>query len=203
MNNISSLRKAAGISQAELGKAIGVAQNTVSAWEKGVRQPDNSCLRLLAEYFSVSVDEVLGYSGAVSPASSANAYRVPVLGRVAAGLPLLADEEIIDWEELPNAWRLRGDYFGLVIKGQSMEPRMCEGDVVIIRKQESCESGQTAIVMVNGDEATCKRVVYHDNGLSLVSYNPVFPPQFYTSEEVEKLPVRIIGIVAELRAKIN
>ncbi len=180
-----------------LEKDLGYSNGYISQLRKGVFPSDR--LTEIAAYLDVPLEMLLGSE----PENSETAYRVPVLGRVAAGLPLLADEEIIDWEELPKAWKLKGDYFGLVIKGTSMEPRMCEGDVVIIRKQETCESGQTAIVMVNGDEATCKRVVYHDNGLSLVSYNPVFPPQFYTSEEVEKLPVRIIGIVAELRAKIN
>lgn len=180
-----------------LEKDLGYSNGYISQLRKGVFPSDR--LTEIAAYLDVPLEMLLGSE----PENSGTAYRVPVLGRVAAGLPLLADEEIIDWEELPKAWKLKGDYFGLVIKGTSMEPRMCEGDVVIIRKQETCESGQTAIVMVNGDEATCKRVVYHDNGLSLVSYNPVFPPQFYTSAEVETLPVKILGVVAELRAKIN
>lgn len=194
---IDALCKKKGISRRQMEKEAGLSTGSTSKWKAGF-MPNNASLMKLSAYFGVPYDTLLG-----NDPDATNVYRVPVLGRVAAGLPLLADEEIIDWEELPKAWKLKGDYFGLVIKGTSMEPRMCEGDVVIIRKQETCESGQTAIVMVNGDEATCKRVVYHDNGLSLVSYNPVFPPQFYTSEEVEKLPVRIIGVVAELRAKIN
>lgn len=194
VKNICKTRK---IPIYRLEKDLGYSNGYISQLRKGVFPSDR--LTEIAAYLDVPLDMLLGND----PEASESAYLVPVLGRVAAGLPLLADEEIIDWEELPKAWKLKGDYFGLVIKGQSMEPRMCEGDVVIIRKQESCESGQTAIVMVNGDEATCKRVVFHDNGLTLVSYNPVFPPQFYTSEEVEKLPVRIIGVVAELRAKIN
>ena len=194
VKNICKTRK---IPIYRLEKDLGYSNGYISQLRKGVFPSDR--LTEIAAYLDVPLDMLLGHD----PEASESAYRVPVLGRVAAGLPLLADEEIIDWEELPKAWKLKGDYFGLVIKGTSMEPRMCEGDVVIIRKQETCESGQTAIVMVNGDEATCKRVVYHDNGLSLVSYNPVFPPQFYTSEEVEKLPVRIIGVVAELRAQIN
>lgn len=194
---IDALCKKKGISRRQMEKEAGLSTGSTSKWKAGF-MPNNASLMKLSAYFGVPYDTLLG-----NDPDATNVYRVPVLGRVAAGLPLLADEEIIDWEELPKAWKLKGDYFGLVIKGASMEPRMCEGDVVIIRKQESCESGQTAIVMVNGDEATCKRVVYHDNGLSLVSYNPVFPPQFYTSAEVETLPVKILGVVAELRAKIN
>ena len=82
-----------------------------------------------------------------------------------------------------------------------MEPKFSEGDVVIVRQQNDVESGEIAIVLVNGDDATCKRVVKHENGLSLISLNPSFPPKFFTDQEVEQLPVRIIGRVMELRAK--
>ena len=82
-----------------------------------------------------------------------------------------------------------------------MEPRISEGDVVIVRQQNDVESGDVAIVLVNGDDATCKRVVKHEHGLTLISFNPMHPPKFYTEQEVEQLPVQIIGRVMELRAK--
>lgn len=130
-----------------------------------------------------------------------NAVRVPVLGRVAAGLPMACEENIVDWEEIPAALARTGDYFALQIHGKSMEPRMVEGDVVIVRKQENCENGQLAIVLVNGDEGTCKRVECGEDGMRLISLNPLFPDQIYTAEAVEKLPVKIVGVVVELRAK--
>lgn len=130
-----------------------------------------------------------------------NAVKIPVLGAVAAGLPIEAVEDIIDWEEIPAQMAREGDYFGLVIKGKSMEPRMCENDVVIVRKQECCENGQVAIVAVNGDMATCKKVVFENGGLRLVSLNPLFPDQVYSKEAVEQLPITILGVVVELRAK--
>ena len=129
------------------------------------------------------------------------AVRVPVLGEVAAGLPIEAVEDVIDWEEIPAQMAKEGEYFGLVIKGKSMEPRMVEGDVVIVRKQENCENGQLAIVAVNGDMATCKKVMCEDGGLRLISLNPLFPEQVYGKAAVEQLPIRILGVVVELRAK--
>lgn len=200
MNKIKELREKIGLPQKAFAADLGVSQPTISDWESGRKVPSAKSTEKIADYFGVSVDYVLGREDA---SVSEDVYRVPVLGRVAAGLPLYATQDIIDWEELPKSWQRKGDYFCLQIKGNSMEPRMCEGDIVVIRQQDTCESGQTAIVMVNGDEATCKRVVFHDNGLSLLSNNPMYPPQFYTSTEVESLPVRIIGVVAELRAKIN
>ena len=80
-----------------------------------------------------------------------------------------------------------------------MYPLIMEDDVVIVRKQETIESGQVAIVMVNGDEATCKKVVIKDGGIMLVGHNPEFTPLYYSAEEVETKPVRIIGKVIEIR----
>ena len=82
-----------------------------------------------------------------------------------------------------------------------MEPRIKEGDVVIVKQQDDVESGQVAIVLINGDDATCKKFVKHDNGISLVSYNPAYSPMFFTPEEIKTKPIRIIGRVVELRGK--
>ena len=94
-----------------------------------------------------------------------------------------------------------GDYFGLRIKGASMEPRMREGDVVIVRKQDDADNGDTAVVLVNGDSATVKKIKKMPDGIQLIPTNPTYDPIYYTAAEVEALPVRIIGRVVELRAK--
>ena len=95
-----------------------------------------------------------------------------------------------------------GDYFALRIKGNSMAPRICDGDVVIIKKETAVESGDVAIVLVNGNEATCKEVQFSKAGMTLVGWNVAdFSPMFYTREEIETLPVRILGRVVEARIK--
>lgn len=82
-----------------------------------------------------------------------------------------------------------------------MEPRMCDGDVVIVKKQDIAESGDIVIAMVNGDEATCKRLRKYKDGIELISNNPSYNPIFFTNEEIITKPVRIIGKVVELRGK--
>lgn len=94
-----------------------------------------------------------------------------------------------------------GEFFGLQIHGDSMEPRMCEGDVVIVRKQEDAESGDIVIAMVNGDDATCKRLRKYRDGIELISNNPSYEPMFFSNQEIQEKPVRIIGKVVELRGK--
>jgi repressor LexA len=95
-----------------------------------------------------------------------------------------------------------GEFFGLRIKGSSMEPRIRDGDVVIVRRQEDAETSDTAVILVNGDSATVKRIKKDPDGsLWLLPNNPAYDPQHYSPAEIATLPVRIIGKVVELRGK--
>lgn len=131
-----------------------------------------------------------------------SATRVPVLGRVAAGIPLDAVEEIMGYEDISSVRYSSGEYFGLEIKGQSMEPKISDGDVVIVRKQSDVDSGDIAVVLVNGDAATVKKIKKSPQGITLIPNNPAYEPIYYSNEEIESLPVSIIGKVVELRAKL-
>ena len=126
---------------------------------------------------------------------------INVLGRVAAGAPIEAIEAIIDTEEITEEMAATGEFFGLQINGDSMEPKMSKGDVVIVRQQDDAESGDTVIVTVNGTDATCKRLRKYRDGIELISTNPSYGPMFFTNEDIENKPVKIIGKVVELRCK--
>ena len=153
----------------------------------------------MSKIFCVSADTILGES---APPQSTGGTWVPVLGDVAAGIPIEAVENIVDYEEIDTAMASTGEYYGLRIKGSSMEPRIREGDVVIVRQQEDADTGDTAVVLVNGDSATVKRIKKEpDGGLWLLPNNPAYDPQHYSPSEVEHKPVRIIGKVVELRGK--
>lgn len=196
MNRIRDLRKAAGFSQQQLASLLYVNQTAVSQWERGVTTPNSDTLLKLCEIFNTSTDDILGRSTAFK------GVKIPVLGEVRAGLPIEAVENIIDYEEISAELARSGEYFALRIVGDSMEPRIREGDVVIVRKQPDLESGEVGIVLVNGDSATVKKVVKHADGISLIAYNAAsYPPHFYTKKEITTLPVTIIGKVVELRAK--
>lgn len=126
---------------------------------------------------------------------------INVYGRVAAGIPLEMIEDIIDTEEIPEEMARTGEFFGLQIKGDSMEPKFSEGDVVIVRHQDDAESGDIIIATINGDEATCKRLRKYRDGIELVSNNPSYEPMFFSNDDIIEKPVKIIGRVVELRAK--
>ena len=197
---LKELREQKGLSQDAFSKDIGVSQSTVGNWESGTRQPKMDVLEKIARYFDVSTDYLLGRSDeSVLPQSDPT--WINVLGRVAAGIPIEAIEEVIDREQITEAMARSGSYIGLQIHGASMEPRMREGDVVIVRLQDDCDSGDTVIAMVNGDEATCKILQKTPEGISLLSTNPAYSPMFFSNREIEEKPVRILGKVVELRAK--
>lgn len=206
MKNIRTLRKKHGLTQAELAQKLHVHQTAVSQWEKGRTVPDIEQIKELSNIFEVPLECIADVQTVQLFENKGTIYqkggiKIPVLGNVAAGIPLEAITDIEDYEEISESMAAGGEYVALRIHGDSMEPRMQEGDVVIVRVQETIESGDTAIVMINDDEATCKRVKITLDGIILISNNPDYEPMFYSVRQVEKLPVRIFGKVVELRAK--
>lgn len=194
-----------GISGSKMCDDLGMSRSTLTELRKGRAKT----LKLekaskIAEYFGVSVDYLLGNESAPDgpPAPSRPGSKwIPVLGRVAAGTPIEAVEDILDYEEIDAHTAASGEHFALQIKGQSMEPRIKDGDVVIVQKQDDCDSGDVAVVLVNGDEATVKRIKKEPEGIMLIPNNPSYEPKFYSNAEIENLPVKILGKVVELRAK--
>lgn len=201
MNNLKSARKAAGMTQAEVAKIVGITQNGYSYWENGKAKIDNESLAKLSRIFGVSIDYLIG----VDDSLDGKAIRIPVLGSVPAGIPIEAIEDIVDWEDLPKSMATGGrEYFALQVKGDSMWPDYLPGDTVIVRKQPTCQSGEDCVVYVNGYEATLKQVrLNDDHSLTIVPRNQSYPPRTYSPEEIEALPVSIAGVVVELRRKIK
>lgn len=202
---LKKCRKDRSLSQKEFGQKIGVAESTVSLYESNKRFPDADTLKKISALFEVSLDYLLGNSPAkaAQPKPTGRGVRIPVLGRVVAGIPIEAVEEILDYEEITPELAATGEFFALKIRGHSMEPRMMEGDVVIVRRQDDVDSGDVAIVLVNGNEATVKRVKKQEDGITLIATNTsVYEPHYYSNKEIEELPVRILGKVVELRGKL-
>lgn len=196
---IRLLRKEANMTQQELASKLFVSQQAVGKWERGESTPNPETIVAMSKIFGVSADTLLGES---APPLSTGGTWVPVLGDVAAGIPIEAVENIVDYEEIDTAMASNGKYYGLRIKGRSMEPRIRDGDVVIVRQQEDADTGDTAVVLVNGESATVKRIKKEpDGGLWLLPNNPAYDPQHYSPAEVADKPVRIIGKVVELRGK--
>ena len=203
MNNLKAARTKAGYTQAEVGEKIGVTQSTYSYWESGKSKIDNKTLAQLATLYGASIDYLVGRTGGYlreTPPPSLDAIRVPVLGCIQAGVPIEAIEDIEGWEELPAHMASGGrEYFALRIRGDSMNSKYEDGDVVIFRRQETCDSGDDCAVMVNGDDATFKRVRRGPGGIILAPLNPTYEPLHFTNKQIEELPVVVLGVAIELR----
>lgn len=199
--NLNNYLAQSGKTQKEVADAIKVSPQTFNTWCKGIAIPRMGKVQLLADYFKIGKSDLIENKIIDDSTASSRGFRIPVIGQVAAGIPIDAIEDILDWEEIPASMAATGEYFGLKIKGDSMLPDIKDGDTAIIRRQEKVETGETAVVLVNGDEATVKRVKITDSGIMLIPNNPSYEPLFYSKEEIFNKPVQIIGRVVELRRK--
>lgn len=210
--NIKRIREEKGMSQDELARLVGFkSRSSINKIEMGVNDITQSKLIAIANALHVSPGELMGEDEEVaSPADlssrlsnmvsiEARTFCVPIVGRVAAGRPIVADEEIIGYEYIDNKYSKDGhEYFGLRIVGKSMEPTIMDGDIVIVRRQNYVENGEIAIVLIDGEEATAKEVKESADGITLIGHNAaVYTPHFYSAQEVKNLPVQIIGRVIQ------
>lgn len=207
-DNIRYLRSKRGFSQDYIAEQLGYkSYTTIQKWESGVSEPPVKKLKELSLLLNADMDDMTtkdlqAESNSLTPVINKHGVVIKVLGRVAAGIPINAVTDIVDTEEISEDLARTGDFFALKIKGDSMEPRICDGDVVIVRQQDDADSGDIVIAMVNGDDATCKRLVKYTSSIALVSLNTKYEPMMFTEKEIETKPVRIIGKVVELRGKL-
>ena len=200
---LKQLRKERNINQRELSEYLKVAPSTISMYENGQREPNFEVLEVLADFFNVDMNYLLGKTDKTTKLiiDKPQGLKIPVLGTVAAGIPISAVEDILDYEEVPQSWESQGEFFGLRIKGDSMKPDINDGDTVIVRQQSMANNGDVVIALVNGDDATCKKFEKLGNGIMLISNNSEYSPMYFSNEEVLTKPVVIIGRVVELRRK--
>lgn len=199
--NLRSYLNINKMNQAELAKKLNVSSQSVTNWCKGTKSPRMDKVDAMCKIFNCKRSDLMEEHTS-NPQRQAKTRTIDVLGRVAAGIPLNAITDIIDTEEITEDLAKTGDFFGLKIKGDSMEPRIYDGDVVIVRQQNDAESGDIVIAMVNGDDAVCKRLVKYATSIALVSLNSKYEPMMFTNDEIETKPVKIIGKVVELRGKL-
>ena len=189
------------MSQEQLAELVGYKDRTsIAKIEAGNVDLSNSKIRKFAEALSVSEIELLGLLNDEGKTSQSN--RIKVYGSVPAGIPLEAIEDVVDWEDIPLDWSAGGNEFiGLRVKGDSMAPKYVDGDTVIVKIQPDCESGQDAVIYVNGYEATLKKLIKKTDCIILQPLNPSYEPKVYDYND-EDNPINILGVVVELRRKI-
>lgn len=233
-NKLKMLRASKSITQAGLASMLGLTQQAVAKWERGKAEPDHNTLLKLSDYFGVSTDELLGrpvyadkdkiygnkerlQSGKswndsfplhlpglnIVPLPDENA-RVPILGSVRCGPGGFAYEDVEGYILVEE--KHKDEYFALRCKGDSMEPDIREGDIAVVRKQDTVGSGQVAVVTIDAEEGTLKRVRYRFNKndrpemMILESSNPKYEPRIFLREEMNR--AHICGLVVQIRRAI-
>lgn len=205
---IKLLRIERGITQEQLAALLKVSRSTIGMYETGSREPDFETLEAIADIFNVDMDYLMGRSTverknpvATSPIPAGfqplpKMRKIPRVGRIACGEPILAEENIEDYDATPEEWHAD---FTLLCRGESMEPKIKDGDVVAIRTQPQVENGEIAAVRI-GDEATLKRVYCNGSTVILQAENPTFPPLVYSGQEAEDIHIegKAVGLCRRL-----
>lgn len=200
--NLNSYIAKSEKTQLEIAKSIGISPQTFNTWCKGIAIPRMGKVQALADYFNINKSDLIEDKKLnIDTVPIESGYTIPVLGRVAAGYGKEAVEEVIGQIEISPALAAKGDYFGLLIKGDSMIPTLYDGDTVIVQRVDDAESGDLVIALVNGHDATCKRLQKYAEGIALIPQNPVYEPMRFTESEIDTTPVKILGKVIEMRRK--
>ena len=212
-NRLNTAMRIRNIKATELSEKTGIAKSSLSEYINGKYEAKQDGVYLLAKALNVNEAWLMGGDVPMEridkniqgmDKKSEGSAVVFIYGSIPAGTPMECIEDIIDTEEIPIDMLKGGkQYFGLKVKGNSMNPDYLDKDILICEKVEDCNSGDDCIVMVNGDDGTFKRVIKNENGIILQPLNSEYQPMIYTNEQIEKLPVRIIGKVVELRRKKN
>ena len=183
------------IDRNKLSAICKVPYTTLTSWIKAERYPRIDKIQILSEFFNIRMSDLVeehDYNNEIK--------QIPLLGKIQAGVPTEMFLDIIDYIDIPaDMARGNKELFALKTKGKSMEPNFIEGDILIFEKTEDCENGQFCAVAVNGDDATFKKVTKTDAGIMLQPLNPAFETKFYTNDQIDSLPVTIIGVLKQIR----
>lgn len=197
-NNLNHYLQKVDKTQREIATKIGVSPQTFNTWCQGIAIPRMGKIQALADYFGINKSDLIEEH--TTKTKLVKGVSIPILNTVVAGMPIDAYEDILGYEEISTKLASTGEFFALRIKGDSMLPVLQENDIVIVRQQSDIESGDIAIVLVNGDTATVKKVMKQDSGITMIAFNPaIYEPHFYSNAEIESLPILIAGKVVEMK----
>lgn len=196
-NNLQRWSSIRGIKQIDVMNKFNLSSSTVSDWYNGKKYPRMDVVQKLAFFLDIELSDL------VEEPKLNRGNKIPIFAKIPAGIPIELIEDVIDYEELdPKMFTGDKEYFGVRVSGDSMYPEYRDKDILIVQKTSDCESGQDCIVMINGNDGTFKRVKKTEEGIILQPLNPNYEIKFYSNKEIEELPIKIIGIVKEIRRTV-
>lgn len=197
-----------GLTAADLSRKLGINEGTISQYKSGSYEPKQRRLHAIAEALNVSIPWLMGAdvpmedNTEVIPLPPDNIYMRPVYDSVAAGFNRLAIDNPVEY--IPtyiSAPSEKDKYMWLLVRGDSMSPLIDDGSRVLVKMQDSVDSGQVAVVLIDGDEGSVKRVTYGKDWIELISVNPYYPPRRFEGADVER--VRVVGLVKDVLKKLQ
>ena len=209
--NLTYYVEQSGKTRGEICKELGIAYSTFSEWINARKYPRIDKIEQLASYFGILKSQLIENTQATATECSPQMETapfypdqmtpIPVIGKVAAGYTCLAEQYIegyalADPESMTDGY----EYFWLRVTGDSMEPDIQEGDLVLVRVQETVESGDCAVVLVDEEDGLVKNIEIGRDHVTLYSKNPSYPPRVFVREDANR--VRIVGKVVELKRAI-
>lgn len=191
------LREQRGLSQYKVAKDLNIPRTTYANWEQGKAEPDAQTLQRIADYFGVSIDFLFGYESKsiTQEPWMINLRPIPVYNGARAGLHgSFIDENIVRWVTIPVN---KPGKFGVIVHGDSMEPTICDGDIVVVDPDLSVENGSLALVLLD-DEVYAKKIYFNDNSVILQSLNPAYPPLIVSKHKFKLYLIgKIVMIIKE------
>ena len=203
--NLTRIMREKNKTQTDLINDLKLNKSAVSTWVNGTRLPRMDKVDLLANYFQVNRSDLIEDKEEtnITPVQLGDSVSIPVFGSVPAGVPIEVIQDINEYIDIPKSWTTGGkEYFALTVKGDSMYPKYLEGDVVVVRVEEDCESGQDCVVYINGYDATLKKVIKRDDYLILQPLNTKYEPRMFDLRDEATPPVKIAGVVVEIRRRV-
>lgn len=215
-HRLQEIMRLRNVKASELSAKTNIAKSQISHWLNGTYKAKQDSLTILAEFFDVNEAWLMGFDVSMdrvpSPVEDNVSYqeikttkvKIPVLGSVPAGIPIEAIEDILGYIDLDYSLVKHGErYFGLKVHGDSMFPDYKDGDILVVKQQADCDSGDDCVVLVNGYDATFKRVIKQENGILLKPLNTKYEPYYFSADDVSSVPVVILGIATEVRRKVK
>lgn len=196
-DKLKTLRERKNITQQELAEDLHINQQQIARYENNQRQFKQDFLYKLADYFKVSINEFFPPSKYDNARTIESTIKIAIYGSIKAGMPLESQNDIIDYMDVPKKWAKNGKkLFGLKISGDSMYPKYQDGEIVIFRQEEDIESqkNKDCAIMINHTKSTFKKLLVNDVSIVLQAYNPNYDIMTFTKEQVENLPIIVLGI---------
>lgn len=207
--NLKYLREKKGLSQNRLAEKIGVNQTTIARWEDDNRVPTIDNAIDVSNALDIPLEVLLGkdlrFDNAEVVELEQNIVKIPVFGTIKAGIPIESQPDIIDYVDIPKDWMIgEKNFFGLKISGDSMFPKYLEEDIVIFEQCDDIEkyNNKDVAVMINNTESTFKKILVNEQGIVLQPYNAAYDIMMFSKEQVENLPIKVVGFAREKRTKI-